>query len=205
MNGFVTSWLAPVRTTRTEPIRRKRADVFWVDDPLTGTRLHVSAAAQTWGVRADALCGEREHWLVHVHPDDHAALRAAWDGLARGQEFVLEYRWIGGDLVEHRVRERGYLMPCTHGASAHAVGVVEDVTQRQQTLAALTESEFQLQWLTESVPFPLVQIDPQHCVRFANRAYAQRFGLPLEKVIGRPVRELMGEAAYARVLSHLDE
>jgi len=85
------------------------------------------------------------------------------------------------------------------------VGIVEDVTQRQQMLAALTESEFQLQWLTESVPFPLVQIDPQHRVRFANRAYAQRFGLPLEDVVGRPVRALMGDAAYARVLSHLEE
>lgn len=205
MTEFVTSGSAPVRTARFEPIGRKPVDVFWVDDPLTGTRLHVSAVAQTWGVRADALCGVREHWLVHVHPDDQAALRAAWDGLAQGQDFILEYRWIGADRAEHRVRERGYLMPCTHGAPAHAVGMVEDVTQRQQTLADLTESEFQLQWLTESVPFPLVQIDPEHRVRFANRAYAQRFDLPLEDVLGRNVRELMGDAAYARVLSHLEE
>lgn len=205
MSEFVTSGLAPVRAARIAPIGRKAVDVFWVDDPLTGMRLHVSAAAQTWGVRADALCGAREHWLVHVHPDDHAALRAAWDGLARGQEFIVEYRWIAADLAEHRVRERGYLMPCTNGAPAHAVGMVEDVTQRQQTLADLTESEFQLQWLTESVPFPLLQIDPEHRVRFANRAYAQRFGLPLEEVLGCHVRELMGDAAYARVLSHLEE
>ncbi|MBZ4369740.1 hypothetical protein LAN13_23865, partial [Mycobacterium tuberculosis] len=84
-------------------------------------------------------------------------------GLARGREFALEYRWLGtddGQTREYRVRERGYLLPRLDGASAHAVGVVEDVTQGQQTLAALTESEFQLQWLTESVPFPLVQIDP---------------------------------------------
>ncbi|MCO5400581.1 PAS domain-containing protein [Ralstonia soli] len=205
MSEFATIGSAPVRPARIEPAARKAVDVFWVDDPLTGTRLHVSAVAQTWGVRADALCGVREHWLVHVHPDDHAALRAAWDGLARGQDFSLEYRWIGADLAERRVRERGFLMPCTHGAPAHAVGMVEDVTQRQQTLADLTESEFQLQWLTESVPFPLVQIDAGHRVRFANHAYAQRFGLALEEVLGRHVRELMGDAAYARVLSHLEE
>ena len=211
MSESVTGWSAPVRAARetcTAPASTKQVDVFWVDDPLTGTRLHVSAAAQTWGVQADSLCGVRERWLAHVHPDDHVALRAAWNGLARGQEFVLEYRWLGtdhGEDREYRVRERGYLMPSLGGASAHAVGVVEDVTQGQQTLAALTESEFQLQWLTESVPFPLVQIDPEHHVRFANRAYAQCFGLRPEDALGRHLRELMGDAAYVRVLSHLND
>src|SRR5262249_7100970 len=141
----------------------------------------------------------------YVHPGDHAALRAAWNGLAHGRGFTLEYRWIGADHVEHRVRERGDLMPRTQGAPAHAVGLLEDVTQRQQALAALTESEFQLQWLTESVPFPLVQIDIAHCVRFANHAYAQRFGLQVDDVLGRHLRELMGDAAYARVQAQLAE
>lgn len=211
MSESVTGWSAPVRAareTRTPLAARKQVDVFWVDDPLTGTRLHVSAGAQTWGVQPDSLCGIRDRWLVHVHPDDHIALRAAWEGLARGQEFVLEYRWLGtddGQTREYRVRERGYLMPSLDGASAHAVGVVEDVPQGQQTLAALAESEFQLQWLTESVPFPLVQIDPEHRVRFANRAYAERFGARHEDVLGRHLRELMGEAAYARVLPYLSD
>ncbi|MGN6141647.1 MAG: PAS domain-containing protein [Ralstonia sp.] len=211
MSESVTGWSAPVRAareTRAALAARKQVDVFWVDDPLTGTRLHVSAGAQTWGVQPDSLCGIRDRWLVHVHPDDHMALRAAWEGLARGQEFVLEYRWLGpddGQTREYRVRERGYLMPSLDGASAHAVGVVEDVTQGQQTLAVLAESEFQLQWLTESVPFPLVQIDPEHRVRFANRAYAERFGARHEDVLGRHLRELMGEAAYARVLPYLSD
>lgn len=194
----------------TQPVRPapdggRHLDVFWVDDPLAGTRLHVSAAAQSWGVRPETLCGAREHWLAYVHQGDHAALRAAWNGLARGQGFTLEYRWIGADYVEHRVRERGDLMPRTQGAPAHAVGLLEDVTQRQQALAALTESEFQLQWLTESVPFPLVQIDIAHCVRFANHAYAQRFGLQVDDVLGRHLRELMGDVAYARVQAQLAE
>ena len=187
------------------PVGGRYLDVFWADDPATGTRLHVSAAAQSWGVQPDTLCGAREHWLAYVHPDDHAALRTAWSGLAHGHGFTLEYRWIGADQLERRVRERGYLMPRTHGVPAHAVGLLEDVTQRQQALAALAESEFQLQWLTESVPFPLVQIDTAHCVRFANRAYAQRFGLPVDDVLGRHLRELMGDVAYSRVLTHLAE
>jgi len=193
-----------VQPMRAVPAAKKPLDMFWIDDPLTGTRLHVSAAAQAWGVQADTLCGTRERWLAHVHPDDHAALRAAWDGLARGLDFVLEYRWTGAGDGERRVRERGYLMPCTHGAAAHAVGVVEDVTQRQQTLAALAESEFQLQWLTESVPFPLVQVDRGHRIRFTNYAYAQRFGRSPDEVLGHHLRELMGEAAYARILAHLE-
>ncbi len=187
------------------PAGRRHLDVFWVDDPLAGTRLHVSAAARSWGVQPDALCGTREHWLAYVHPDDHAALRAAWCGLSRGQGFTLEYRWIDADQLERRARERGYLMPHTEGAPAHAVGLLEDVTQRQQALTTLVESEFQLQWLTESVPFPLVQVDTAHCVRFANRAYAQRFGLPMDDVLGRHLRELMGDVAYSRVLAHLAE
>lgn len=147
MSESVTGWSAPVRAareTRTALAATKQVDVFWVDDPLTGTRLHVSAGAQTWGVRADALCGVRDRWLAHVHPDDHVALRAAWDALAQGQAFAIEYRLLGsdhGEVREYRVRERGYLMPPLDGVPAHAVGLVEDVTQGQQTLAALAESE----------------------------------------------------------------
>lgn len=98
---------APGRSYGTEPL-----DVFWVDDLLDGTRLHVSAAApQRWGMASDTLCGPRERWLAHVHPGDHAALRAAWQGLAQGRDFALEYRWIGTDGAEHRVRECGYRLP----------------------------------------------------------------------------------------------
>ncbi|AXV84669.1 MULTISPECIES: PAS domain-containing protein [Ralstonia solanacearum species complex] len=190
---------APGRSYGTEPL-----DVFWVDDLLDGTRLHVSAAApQRWGMAPDTLCGPRERWLAHVHPGDHAALRAAWQGLAQGRDFALEYRWIGTDGAEHRVRECGYRLPAQAGAATHAVGVVEDMTQRLQALAELTESEFQLQWLAESIPFPIVQLGPDHRIRFANHAYAQRFGLPAADVLGRHVRELMGHEAYQRVLAHL--
>lgn len=208
MSESITDWPAAVRTERqrcAEAGGGKRVDVFWVDDPLTGTRLHVSAAALTWGVQPEALCGVRERWLAHVHPEDHNALRAAWDGLAHGQDFVLEYRWVCDGQAERRVRERGFMMPSAVGTSAHAVGMVEDVTQPRQTLAALAESEFQLQWLIDSVPFPLVQLDPDRRVRFANRAFAQRFGLPHEDVHGRLVRDVMGEEAYACILSHLEE
>ncbi|MGH1510674.1 hybrid sensor histidine kinase/response regulator [Ralstonia solanacearum] len=190
---------APRRSSGSEPF-----DVFWVDDLLDGTRLHVSAAArQAWGVAPDTLCGSRERWLAHVHPGDHAALRAAWQGLAQGRDFALEYRWIGIDGTEHRVRECGYRLPAQDGAATHAVGVVEDMTQRLRTLAELTESEFQLQWLAESIPFPIVQLGPDHRIRFANHAYAQRFGLPAVDLLGRHVRDLMGHDAYQRVLAHL--
>jgi PAS domain S-box-containing protein len=52
--------------------------------------------------------------------------------------------------------------------------------------------------LLDSVPALIAYADTQHRIVLANRAYADFFGTTPEALIGRPVRELLGDEHYER-------
>ena len=57
----------------------------------------------------------------------------------------------------------------------------------------------QLLFLTDSVPALLSYIGPDHHYRFANAAYLDWFGIEPGEVIGKHMREVIGEGAYQQV------
>jgi PAS domain S-box-containing protein len=62
-----------------------------------------------------------------------------------------------------------------------------------------------LQLIIDAVPALVAYVDARECYRFANRAYEHWFGTPLSQVLGRHVREVLGEAAYAAIAAHIRE
>ncbi len=72
-----------------------------------------------------------------------------------------------------------------------------DVTERQRTEEALRAGAEQFRLVTDAVPAMIGYYGTDLTVRFANRQFAEWFGLAPEQVIGRQIRELMGEKAFA--------
>src|SRR5690348_5759501 len=56
--------------------------------------------------------------------------------------------------------------------------------------------EEQLRLVTNHGPVYLVHCDREHRYTFANRAYAERYGLTTQSIIGKHVSEVAGSAAY---------
>lgn len=56
----------------------------------------------------------------------------------------------------------------------------------------------QLRLLADALPLFVAFVDTSERYRFVNRAYEDWFGRPREEIQGRPVREMLGEASYAR-------
>jgi len=82
------------------------------------------------------------------------------------------------------------------------VSIYTDITKRRQTEQALRDSETELRLLTDNVPAMILYVDRKlHCV-FANKRYADFFGLAVADIVGKPVREIIGEAAYADLEGH---
>ncbi len=71
-------------------------------------------------------------------------------------------------------------------------------------VASLAKREAELSLLTESVPAMIVRYDREGVCRFANSAYARFHGLPLNAILGRHVREVLGTTAYAVIAADLD-
>jgi diguanylate cyclase (GGDEF)-like protein/PAS domain S-box-containing protein len=76
------------------------------------------------------------------------------------------------------------------------VTIYTDITDRKQTEKALRDNEAELRLLTDNVPAMILYVDRKmHCV-FANKRYADLFGLAAADIVGKPLREIVGNAVY---------
>ena len=62
------------------------------------------------------------------------------------------------------------------------------------------ESERELRTITDAMPVLVSFVDRDHVFRFANRFYVDWFGVTPEEVVGRHMRDVVGEANYAERL-----
>jgi PAS domain S-box-containing protein len=70
--------------------------------------------------------------------------------------------------------------------------------------AKLVESQHQLQLMADSLPAVISYIDPQQRYMFNNKAYEEWFGQSPNKIIGRHVRETLGEHGYERIHGRIE-
>ena len=74
---------------------------------------------------------------------------------------------------------------------------VVDNSDRSAMEAKVAASAAELRRVTDTVPMLISYVDRQHAYRFANATYEHWFGTKNEDLVGRPVVEIIGEAAYA--------
>src|SRR5262249_42534694 len=82
--------------------------------------------------------------------------------------------------------------------------VVQDITKRKRTEGALRAAEEELRLVADSVPVYVAHWNRDARYVFVNRAYAERFGLQPEQVIGRRIPEVVGEAAYESIRHYVE-
>ncbi|MDF7815850.1 PAS domain-containing protein, partial [Hymenobacter sp. YC55] len=90
----------------------------------------------------------------------------------------------------------------------HIVGVavfVHEVSEQVRARQAVEATARQLRLITDALPVLIGYLDRQHIYRFANRAYQDWFGQTPAALIGQPVREVVGEAAYQTALPHMQQ
>lgn len=86
------------------------------------------------------------------------------------------------------------------GLLAFAFEVTEQVKARNASEA----SALQLRLITDSLPVLIGYLDREEKYRFANQAYETWFQQKPENLLGRPVREVVGETAYQGVKKYIE-
>ena len=75
----------------------------------------------------------------------------------------------------------------------------------QSSDSALRASEEQLRIVADHASVFLCQFDREHRYKFANRAYAERYGIEPPQLIGKHLSEVLGTAAYELIRPHIDK
>lgn len=82
------------------------------------------------------------------------------------------------------------------------IRLMRDVRQRGQQLA---RSERRLRAVTDTLPSLLAFIDTDERYVFNNAAYERAFGIPVDRIRGMTVRELLGDERYLRARPYLQQ
>jgi PAS domain S-box-containing protein len=144
-------------------------------------------------------------WTNAIHPDDRDGIIRGWQeasrrGVARKAEYRFLHRdgsitWVQGNAVQlhdEANRPAGY------------IGTIVDVTERKIAEEKLRAQEAQLRLISTNAPIMLSHCSRANRFLFVNRAYAERFGLEPEQIIGRRIADIIGEEALAVIQPYID-
>lgn len=151
--------------------------------------------------------GPNRAWMQkYIYPEDQAHVRAAIDEAIRTkQPFELQHRVIRVDGTVGWIKSRAIPLLDEHGRITEWFGAATDVTDPKSAQDALQASEAHLELLSNTVPALISYVDTDRRYRSCNRTYTEWFGLPSDQVIGRTMREVLGDATAKSLQPHLEK
>ncbi len=156
------------------------------------------------------ILGYPEHELVgHTvkdfsHPQDKDVTDAARAKVRSGELESMRARkrylrkdgasvWV--DLSVALVRDAG-------GEPQYEIAVFDDETERVRAEEAMRHSEAELRSLIDNVPAMILYVDRTLKCIFANKRYADFFGIGALDLSGRPLSDVVGQEAYPEIEPH---
>ena len=186
-----------IRQTLESEERLKRSQEIghlgsWELDLVTNRLTWSDEVYRIFGLKPQEFGATYEAFLDHVHPDDRAAVDAAYTGsLREGRDrYEIEHRVVRRATGEVRVVHE----KCEHvrdgpGRIKRSVGMVHDVTERRRAEDDLRASEERFRTLIVQSPVAIAYAREGRTL-YANPAYLRMFGFSdVNELRGRPLTE----------------
>jgi len=186
-------------------VRKNQAELAAVNDasPLgllradaTGHCTYVNRTFEliTGLTREEAL---GDAWMRAIHPHDRAVLKAALNHMAQTRApYQDTLRCVHPDGMIVWISFKIATM-VVDGKVYGYVGTADDITHVRKSVMALRESEARLRTIADTLPAMVAYIDAEQVYRFHNLAYEREFNRTGTTVLGRTIRETMGDERYA--------
>ncbi len=140
-----------------------------------------------FGLKPQEFGATYEAFLNAIHPDDRAAVDAAYSGsLREGRDtYEIEHKVVRKHTGEIRI----VYEKCEHirnesGKIVRSVGMVQDITKQKMAEQELWKAKNDWERTFDSVPDFVAVLDNQFRIVRANKAMAQQLGVSPEKAVG---------------------
>ncbi len=115
------------------------------------------------------------------------------------QGFVSNFEspvYQGEDIIW--VSESAYPVYKDNGELDYYEGAIQDITKRKTAEASLNHTLSQMQLINDNIPAWIAYVDADYKFQFANRFFEDRIGVPQGWMIGKHVREFVGEEYWQK-------
>lgn len=134
---------------------------------------------------------ENTIWQI-VHPEDKELVREAIiEALTKGRRYSLEYRIIRPNGTVRMVHAIGDVYFGSDHQPSQMIGTLHDITERKKMLNELLESESKFRGLLETAYDPIIIIDEDGKIDFANQQTKVWLGYQPEELIGKSIEVLI--------------
>jgi diguanylate cyclase (GGDEF)-like protein/PAS domain S-box-containing protein len=191
---------------RFRTLTEMSSDFYWESDAEHRLTDRGSADRNVSSVsvfRQGAQIGERRWEIPYLSPDEAGwrAHRAVLEAHRPFRDFELSR--LGTDGSEHYISISGDPVFDDAGAFKGYRGVGTDITARKRSEQALRDAAEELRLFAENVPTMTIAVDENLRCIFANKAYAELFGLGATDAVGMHLREIVGQDDYREIEGHV--
>ena len=160
-----------------------------------------------FGLQPQEFGATYDAFLEAVHPDDRAAVDAAYSGsLREGRDtYEMEHRVVRRSSGEVRiVHEKCEHLRDDTGRIVKSIGMVHDITERIAAEEALRDSEELYRNIVETATEGIWIGDTEARTTFVNKSMADMLGYAPEELTGRIAFDFMDEEARALAASNFE-
>ena len=135
-----------------------------------------------------------------IHPDDRTRVLSLIDRARETGTYHAENRLIDPSTGRSVwVESHGTVVRDEAGRALTLIGVTQNISGRKQSEAALERGREQLQLVSDNIPSLISYVDADRRYRWCNLAYTQWFGMPVSAVVGRTMRDVVGDEAWRTI------
>jgi PAS domain S-box-containing protein len=146
----------------------------------------------------EKTCADLNLWK---YPEDRSRIFKMMAETGSLQDQEVEFRKQSGDTLI--VRVSGEMISLN--GTAYILSLYEDITARKRAEAVLRDQEQELRLITDALPACICYVDANWRYRFVNQTYEVWFGCSRDEILGKHIREFLGEAVYQNAESLISQ